>query len=432
MPIKTGTKVTHGASEYLIRELISSGGFGDAYRAERTEPSIAEVVVKVPTATVASDPIWSKKFEREARILANIDHPNVVKIVAFWEFPDGERALVQEMVKGAQELAVYLSANPTHGPSLLLQTLYGLRAFHDQANPSAVHRDLSPRNILVSDTGVVKIIDFGLAKENPRTTAVLTQTGDWFGTPGCISPEQLTDAASVDHRTDLYALGRSFAAALQQRHPGAVHLGKLPEPWRTLCTHLCEHDAVDRPPSAAAALEEAMAAFARSGDAVENFVFHASEMLHRAPSPAWPALCQSHFFRMSDFRQSDIRLLHRARGGGFAPPFDANALLDVLERSTALSEFDNRTVSFEDGDPLGEVYSALYPYLDTSHKLVCFRRICKTAVQLHRYSVMGDVRVVFGGESNPAVQAQLLAILDSEDGPPHTIHGRGTIPGRSP
>lgn len=432
MPIKTGTKVTQGANEYVIRELISSGGFGEAYRAERIKPSPAEVVVKVPTATVANDPIWSKKFEREARILANIAHANVVKIVAFWDFKNGEMALVQEMVKGAQELSKYVAAHPDAAPSLLLQALYGLRAFHDGAVPSAVHRDISPRNILVSDAGIVKIIDFGLAKEDPRATAVLTQAGERFGTPGCMSPEQLTDAASVDHRTDLFALGRTFAGALQNRHPGAANCAKLPEPWKTICLRLSEHDANDRPPSAAVALAEAMTAFAAAGVLIENFDLHVEEMRRAPVSLGWPALCQSHFFRMTDFDQSDFRLLRKLGRDAFVAPFDANAFLDLLEQSTAIAEFDSRDVTYDDADPLGDLYAALYPSLDAAHKLVCFRRLCNTAVRYHRFSVMADVRMVFRSETDPSIQKDLLAILDDEDGPPHTIYGRGVIPGRVP
>lgn len=430
--IKTGTTITHGATEYVIRELISSGGFGDAYRAERTKPSAQEVVVKVPTATVANDPIWSKKFEREARILANISHPNVVKIVAFWEFTNGDKALVQEMVTGALELPKYVAGHPDAAPSLFLQALYGLRAFHDQATPSAVHRDLSPRNMLVSNSGVLKIIDFGLAKEDPRATAVLTQTGDWFGTPGCMSPEQLTDAASVDHRTDLFALGRSFAAAIQQCHPGAANPAKLPDPWRTLCLRLTEHDADDRPSSAALALSEAMAAFAAAGVTIENFPFHVEEMKRVPSQSGWAALCSNHFSQFPDFDQADIRLLGKLQKDAFVPPFDANAFLDRLEASTALREFDSGSVSFDDADPLGELYTRLYPSLDSAHKPVCFARLCRTAVRLHRYSVMIDVRMIYGSEPDPRIQAQLLSALNSEDGPPHTIHGRGVIPGRTP
>jgi serine/threonine-protein kinase len=88
-----------------------------------------------------------------------------------------------------------------------------LRCTHGTSEDArAIHRDLSPRNILITQDGVAKIIDFGLAKEDPRTTTVLTVAGNAFGTPGCIAPEQRTDMAMVDHRADLYALGRSLAS----------------------------------------------------------------------------------------------------------------------------------------------------------------------------------------------------------------------------
>jgi hypothetical protein len=97
-----------------------------------------------------------------------------------------------------------------------------------------------------------------------------------------------------------------------------------------------------------------------------------------------------------------------------------------------LTDFDVLTVTFDDADPLGELYAALYPNLDVPHKLMCFKRICIVAVRLHRYSVMEDVRIVYGGETDPTIKTQLLEILDSEDGPPHVVYGRGVIPGRWP
>ena len=116
----------------------------------------------------------------------------------------------------------------------------------------------------------------------------------------------------------------------------------------------------------------------------------------------------------------------------FVPPFDANAFLDFLEQSTAIAEFDSREVTYDDVDPLGEVYAALYPSLDATHKLACFRRLCNTAVRYHRYSVMADVRIAFRSETDSTMKEALVAILDDEDGPPHTIHGRGVLPGRVP
>jgi len=433
MPFDIGTKVTHGPDVYEVKDVLKAGGFGIAFRAERTSPGSPPtmVVIKVPAAHVLADPVWSQKFAREARILANISHLNVVKIIAYWEFAaTGEKALVQELVTGAKELPEYLKANPDSTGSVFLQSLYALHAFHHVTSPAAIHRDLSPRNILVSDAGIVKVIDFGLAKEDPRATQTLTVAGDWFGTPGCMSPEQLTDAATVDHRTDLFAIGRSFAAAIQGRHPQVARPEKLAEPWKSICVRLAEDDPADRPQSAADATSEAMFLIAAAKTPLLDFDVHVAEMAGRSPLPGWPEVCQMRLFGMADYDQAAIRTMWRLDRSVFAPPFDANTLLDRLEPSSAIQAFIAGNSDFDDADPVGELYSRLYAHLDPPRKLVCFRRICSTAVTMHRYSVMQDVRNVYGSETDPAIRGYLMSILDQED-PSHVVQGRGVLP-RSP
>lgn len=429
MAINIGTRVKHGTDVYEVTDLLNSGGFGTAFLAERQSPGMAPiiVVVKVPAFHVLAHPIWSQKFAREARILANINHPNVVKIIAYWEFPDGEKALVQELVTGATELPDYLKANPNSTASLLLQTFYALHAFHSMTSPSAVHRDLSPRNILVSDSGIVKVIDFGLAKEDPRASKTLTLAGDWFGTPGCMSPEQFTDAASVDHRTDLFAVGRSFAAAMQDRHPQFARPEKLPEPWRTIYLRLSEDDPADRPQSAAEAMSEAMLQISAARVSLENFSFHVAEMKDRPGTVGWPELCQMHLLRMGDYNQATVRAMWVLNPDVFNPPFDVNLLFDRIEPSSAIQEFISGNVNFDDADPLGELYVRLYPHLNATRKLLCFTRVCNTAVRLYRYSVMHDVRNVYRIETDPAIRARLMEILNVED-PGLIIEGRGVLP----
>lgn len=86
MAITIGTKIRHGDHKYEIVGPINDGGMGDVFLGIRTEPTHCEVAVKVPKDHITAHPIWRRKFAREARILANVDHPNVVKIIAFWEF----------------------------------------------------------------------------------------------------------------------------------------------------------------------------------------------------------------------------------------------------------------------------------------------------------------------------------------------------------
>jgi serine/threonine protein kinase len=428
VPLDIGSVVVQGRKVYTIKQLMSQGGFGKAFVAECVSPGAAptNVVVKVPADHVLTDPVWGPKFAREARILANINHPNVVRIIAYWEDKDtGERALIQELVAGANDLRVYVKAQPNATASLLLQTLYALRAFHSSASPSAIHRDLSPSNILVAADGRVKVIDFGLAKEDPRATEALTQSGQWFGTAGCMSPEQLIDAAHVDHRTDLYAVGRSFTAALQDRPPQVARPDKLPEPWREICLKLTEDFRDDRPADADAALALAMSSFARFDVEIDSFGLHVDEMAFRGVANGWPSLVRAWVARRTDFSQSDVDVLRRVRADVYAAPFDTHALFDKLERSTGVSSLP----SFEDTDAVGIVYARLYTTLDLPRKLACFRRICRVAVGHHRYAVMGDARDTFSSESDPNVRAQLLAVLDDED-PAKVIRGNDVIPGR--
>lgn len=304
--ITIGTRITQGEYSYLVDGFIGEGGFGRVFHATRHAPDPGEVAVKVPADHVQQDAVWSLKFLREARILANVSHDNVVKIVHTWRFPDdGTVAFATEFVKDAKSLDDAFKDPLVDQPSLFLQALYGLREIHRQTiggKNSVVHRDISPKNLLVTPGGVLKIIDFGLAKEDPRVTKVLTHAGMSFGTPGCMAPEQQIDAASVDHRADLYALGRSFAAAIQQRKPEFVELVFLPEPWKEICRKLSAFNTADRHANADEAISHAFKVFAAANFPPHNFHRHVLEVnswwveaLTPVIPDGWPELCNSYF-----------------------------------------------------------------------------------------------------------------------------------------
>lgn len=427
--VTPGAGIKKGTHLYTIGNELDRGGFGTVYLAQRTSPlPVLDVVVKVPAGFVLTDPVYSAKFEREATILANISHRNVVRIIDFWKFSSGEMALVQEYVKNAQKLTPYIRSKPTSASSVLVQALYAMRAFHR----GAVHRDISPANILIDASGTVRIIDFGLAKEDPRVGIILTVTGTWFGTPGCMAPEQI-DAKHVDQRADLYGLGRSITAALQGRNPMHAEPTQLPEPWRTICLKLCEHHADDRYQSADEALEAILALFSAAAIPLDEFEIHVDEMSDKTlqmPS-SWSDACRVYFNQFSDMDNHLIDIAARLRAEAFAGGFDANSFFDRVETGSAVAAFDAFNVSFDDCDPLGKLYRRIYGYIDSGRKIKCFRRLCRTAVRWHRYSVMHDVRSAFAQEHDPAIQQQLLGILAQEDAG-NVIHGRGVIPGRSP
>jgi len=430
MPIAVGTTITRGEDEYHVKAVLKSGGFGTALLADKVKPGVPrEVVIKIPREDILSDAIWAAKFAREARILANLSHGNIVSILDFLELPNGEKALVQELVRDAKALDDFIEAEPNTAPSLLLQALYALRHLQEQSRPAIVHRDLSPSNILVSGDGILKVIDFGLAKEVPRATQVLTVNGTWFGTPGCMAPEQLADSASVNHLADHYAVGRSFCAALQHRNPLFAEPSALSAPYRELLMRMAHHDVDARHPSASDAINEAMLAFVASAIPVSHFELHASEHRdHPSVPPGWVALCNQHFAQMASIETDTVRVAAMLDARVFADAaFDAAAFFDRLELSTAIADYASGGLSFSAADALGDLYTKLYGSLDLGRRGACFERLVHTALDYHRYSVMHDVRLTYEREPNPTQRATLMATLNRLD-PQCVIEGRGILP----
>jgi len=397
-------------------------------------PSVVEAVVKVPSNDVRLDPVWMKKFEREARISGNIpEHPNVVKVLAVWRFTDGELAVVQEFVHNAKTFSSYVGDVNVDRVDALLQALYALRAVHGSEDEGIVHRDIAPSNILVdSVTGIVKLIDFGLAIENPRVTEVLTGTGTYFGTPGCVSPEQRKDPRDVDKRSDLWSLGKVFAGGLRGVDPEFAEPHKLPPPWRDICSSLCELDRGDRPQSADEALDLVIQAVTAQGMSVTNLQRHIDEVNRSSIEPrGWPAFCNQFFqkrIRMDTLAISDLHVAVDLRVGVLSDPeFDGDSLFDAIETGSIAEHFESRSSSFSGVDPLGQYLRNAYSGLSRENKVRCFRRLVRTAVDYHRYELMDHVRALYGKECDPSVSRDLLVDLAKED-PDEVIQGRGVIP----
>ncbi len=186
---------------------------GEVYRAKDTKLD-REVALKVLPETLFDDGARSQRFEREARLLAALNHPNIAAIHAFEEV-SGRYLLAMELVEGAT-LRERLSRGPIppeQAADLALQIARGLSAAHEKG---IVHRDLKPENLLVTEDGRLKILDFGLAKRADPDTAgdssraptasKYTEAGVVLGTTSYMSPEQVKGLA-VDHRSDLFSFG---------------------------------------------------------------------------------------------------------------------------------------------------------------------------------------------------------------------------------
>jgi eukaryotic-like serine/threonine-protein kinase len=200
---------------YHITALLGVGGMGEVYRARDSKLG-REVAIKILPGHFISDPDRLARFEREARVLASLNHPNIGAIYGLEE-ADGVRALVLELVEGET-----LADRVARGPIPLADTLTiarqiaeALDAAHEKG---IIHRDLKPTNIKITPDGVVKVLDFGLAKatagygatpdltRSPTVTANGTREGAVLGTAAYMSPEQAR-GTPVNKRTDIWAFG---------------------------------------------------------------------------------------------------------------------------------------------------------------------------------------------------------------------------------
>jgi serine/threonine protein kinase len=200
---------------YRIVSELGRGGMGVVYKAH--EESLNRfVALKVLGEHLSEDSDYVQRFVREAQSAATLTHPNIVQVYAISE-DQGKHFFAMEYVHGTsiqKLLKVGGPMDPMVAASLIIQAASGLDAAHEI---DIVHRDIKPANLMVSDKGLVKIADFGLALLMGNASR-LTATGMFMGTPGYLSPEQCMEK-SPDHRTDIYSLGVTFYEMLTGVQP---------------------------------------------------------------------------------------------------------------------------------------------------------------------------------------------------------------------
>jgi tetratricopeptide (TPR) repeat protein len=201
--VDRGSLVGRRFGTYQVTAMLGAGGMGEVYRATDTKLG-RDVAVKVLPAAFA-DSERLRRFEQEARLLAALNHPNIGAIYGL-EDAEGVRALILELVEGAT-LADRLAPGPIPVPealSIACQIAEALQAAHEKG---IIHRDLKPSNIKITPQGVVKVLDFGIAKPSVGTGMNLeTREGALLGTAAYMSPEQARGQA-VDTRADIWAFG---------------------------------------------------------------------------------------------------------------------------------------------------------------------------------------------------------------------------------
>ena len=217
MAFTVGTKL--GSHE--ITGLLGKGGMGDVYRARDTRLK-REVAIKTLPEEFAQNDDRLIRFQREAEVLASLNHPNIAAIYSLEEF-EASRFLILELVEG-ETVADRLSRGRVPVDEALRisrQVLAALGAAHREG---IVHRDLKPANIMVRRDGYVKVLDFGIAKRTAlkgdaaNIPTAVSLSGETLGTVTYMSPEQIS-GHTVDQRSDLFAFGIILYEMLTCQHP---------------------------------------------------------------------------------------------------------------------------------------------------------------------------------------------------------------------
>jgi serine/threonine protein kinase len=226
--------------DYIVLDRLGKGGMGVVFKA-RHRDFIDLVALKILTPSSSKNADSVRRFQREAKLLARLEHPNLVTAHGIGEH-GGVHFLVMDLVDGIDLDQLVKSGGPlrpARAVDLAIQAARGLGAAHHRR---IVHRDLKPANIMVEGNGTVRVLDLGLARiigasaeadgKDSILEGGLTGTGIIMGTVDYLSPEQSKDSKRVDHRADIYSLGCTFHYLLT---------GIPPYPRQTVMQRLLAH-----------------------------------------------------------------------------------------------------------------------------------------------------------------------------------------------
>src|SRR4030081_2751448 len=195
--------------KYRVKGELGRGGMGAVYLAE--QPGLGrEVAIKELIQSAVADPVALKRFLQEAQVMARTSHPNLVQVHDL-ELMGDANYIVLEFVRG-KSLRDRMNQGPPVAPPQVFAVMHGVLQALDYAHRHAiVHRDMKPENVLLSDEGMVKVADFGIARltDDSGVGGTATKTGTTVGTPQYMSPEQGA-SSKVDGRSDLYSGGIMF------------------------------------------------------------------------------------------------------------------------------------------------------------------------------------------------------------------------------
>jgi serine/threonine-protein kinase len=228
--------------KYRVKSELGRGGMGAVYLAE--QPGLGrEVAIKELIQSAVVDSVALKRFLQEAQVMARASHPNVIQVYDI-ELMGTVNYIVLEFIRG-RSLREWMLQGPIPPPQVFA-VLHGVLQALDYAHrQGVVHRDMKPENVLISDEGMVKVADFGIARlvDDPGVGGTTTKTGTTVGTPLYMSPEQVA-SSKVDGRSDLYSAGVVFYELVTGVPPFAA--GEYDGPFTLMAKHV---QAPPKPPS---------------------------------------------------------------------------------------------------------------------------------------------------------------------------------------
>src|ERR1043165_6469512 len=222
---KEGTPVPQRLGPYVLGNYLGGGGMGDVYEATHRLMASRRVAIKLLKPHLADNPEFVKRFLREIAALGDIKaHPNLVR-AEFADLAGNLPYLVMEYVEGVNLEKLLKLQGPlaiADACNVLYQATLGLKAIHEAG---WVHRDLKPSNLILTQEGVVKILDLGLARLQitEGSQEELTSTNWILGTMDYMAPEQADNPRTVDIRADIYSLGCTLYKLLTGRAPYAAY-----------------------------------------------------------------------------------------------------------------------------------------------------------------------------------------------------------------
>ena len=215
--LKASKTVAHQIPGYKIMGKIGAGAMAVVYKAKQL--SLNRIVaIKVLPKRFSENPEYVQRFYKEGEAAGKLNHPNIVQAIDVGE-AGGYHYFVMEYVEGrtvAEDIAAGKVFSEQEALDIIIQVAHALEHAHAQG---LIHRDVKPKNIMISNDGMVKLADMGLAREMTDLKLAQTEAGKAYGTPYYIAPEQIRGQIDIDGRADIYGLGSTFYHMLTGRVP---------------------------------------------------------------------------------------------------------------------------------------------------------------------------------------------------------------------